>query len=66
MVLVCAQRVGNDTALAGIIRLVTLAQTGKARVQAMADRVARVFVPFVIGLGALTFLGYFYPTTKPD
>ncbi|MBC7460102.1 MAG: copper-translocating P-type ATPase [Thermoleophilia bacterium] len=51
-----ATRVGNDTTHAQIARLVTQAQTGKADVQRLADRVAAVFVPIVIGI-ALTTLG---------
>ncbi|MCU1692737.1 MAG: copA, partial [Frankiales bacterium] len=45
-----ASRVGADTALAQIGRLVTAAQTGKAEVQRLADRVAAVFVPVVVAL----------------
>ncbi|MGH2970502.1 MAG: heavy metal translocating P-type ATPase [Solirubrobacteraceae bacterium] len=52
-----ATRVGADTALAQIARLVTDAQTGKAPVQRLADRVSGVFVPVVIGL-ALATLGF--------
>ena len=47
-----ATRVGADTALAQIARLVTEAQTGKAQVQRLADRVSAVFVPIVIALVA--------------
>jgi Cu+-exporting ATPase len=52
-----AARVGDDTALAQIARLVTAAQSGKAPVQRLADRVAAVFVPVVIvlALGTLAF-----------
>ncbi len=49
-----ATRVGSDTALAQMARLVEEAQTGKAPVQRLADRVSAVFVPVVIGLAALT------------
>ncbi len=49
-----ATRVGADTALAQIARLVEAAQTGKAPVQRLADRVSAVFVPVVIGLAAAT------------
>jgi P-type Cu+ transporter len=52
-----ATRVGSDTALAQIARLVTDAQTGKAPVQRLADRVSAVFVPIVILLAAGT-LGF--------
>jgi P-type Cu+ transporter len=52
-----ATRVGEDTALAQIGRLVTAAQSGKAPVQRLADRVSGVFVPVVIAL-ALGTLGF--------
>ena len=55
--IVRATRVGADTALAQIARLVTEAQTGKAPVQRLADRVSAVFVPIVIALAVVT-LGY--------
>ncbi len=51
-----ATRVGKDTALAGIIRLVQEAQGSKAPIQAVADRVAAVFVPGVIGIAMVTFI----------
>jgi Cu+-exporting ATPase len=55
--IVRATRVGSDTALAQIARLVTDAQTGKAPVQRLADRVSGVFVPtvFAIAIGTLAF-----------
>ncbi|MGZ4726809.1 MAG: heavy metal translocating P-type ATPase [Acidimicrobiales bacterium] len=56
--LVRATRVGADTALAQIARLVTAAQTGKAPVQRLADQIAAVFVPFVLALSAATFVGW--------
>ncbi|HET6173503.1 MAG TPA: heavy metal translocating P-type ATPase [Gaiellales bacterium] len=52
-----ATKVGADTALAQIGRLVTEAQTGKAPVQRLADRVSAIFVPIVIGL-AVAVLGF--------
>ncbi len=56
-----ATRVGADTALAQIARLVTDAQSGKAPVQRLADRVSGVFVPVVIALAAAT-LGFWLGT----
>jgi len=50
-----ATRVGKDTALSQIIRLVQEAQGSKAPIQALADRVAAVFVPAVIGIAVITF-----------
>nr|WP_217914773.1 heavy metal translocating P-type ATPase [Miltoncostaea marina] len=52
-----ATRVGSDTALAQIARLVTEAQSGKAAVQRLADRISAVFVPVVMALAAGT-LGF--------
>jgi Cu+-exporting ATPase len=53
-----ATRVGAETALAQIARLVAGAQTGKAPVQRLADRVSAVFVPIVIGLSLATLAGW--------
>jgi Cu+-exporting ATPase len=55
--IVRATRVGADTALAQIAKLVTDAQSGKAAVQRLADRVSGVFVPIVIALAVAT-LGF--------
>jgi Cu+-exporting ATPase len=57
-VVVEASKVGADTALAQIARLVEAAQSGKAPVQRLADRVSAVFVPIVIVLSLLTFAGW--------
>jgi Cu+-exporting ATPase len=53
-----ARRVGAETALAQIVRLVEQAQASKAPIQRIADRVSGVFVPIVLVLAALTFLGW--------
>jgi Cu+-exporting ATPase len=55
-----ATKVGRDTVLAGIIRLVEQAQSSKAPVQRLADQISGVFVPLVIGVAALTFLGWLF------
>ena len=54
-----ATRVGADTALAQIVRLVDEAQGGRAAVQRLADRVAAIFVPAVIGVAAVTLAVWF-------
>jgi P-type Cu+ transporter len=53
-----ATKVGADTALAQIARLVAEAQSGKAPVQRLADRVSAVFVPAVIALALATLAGW--------
>jgi Cu+-exporting ATPase len=53
-----ATRVGEDTALAQIARLVEQAQAGKANVQRLADRVSSVFVPVVVAIALATLLGW--------
>ena len=60
--IVRATRVGADTALAQMARLVEAAQTGKAPVQRLADRIAGVFVPVVIVLAVAT-LGFWFART---
>ncbi|GAA1761627.1 heavy metal translocating P-type ATPase [Luedemannella helvata] len=57
-----ATRVGADTQLAQIARLVTAAQQGKAPVQRLADRISAVFVPAVIALAVLTLVGWLIAT----
>jgi Cu+-exporting ATPase len=59
-----ATRVGADTALAQIARLVEAAQGGKAPVQRLADRVAGVFVPIVIAIAVAT-LGFWLGSGEP-
>ncbi|HMV31376.1 MAG TPA: heavy metal translocating P-type ATPase [Gemmatimonadales bacterium] len=55
-----ALRVGRDTVLSRILRLVRDAQGQKPPIQRLADRIAAVFVPVVIGLAALTVVGWFW------
>nr|WP_202447338.1 heavy metal translocating P-type ATPase [Streptomyces sp. SID5468] len=58
LLLVRATRVGADTALAQIVRLVEEAQGGQAPVQRLADRISAVFVPVVAGIALLALLGW--------
>jgi Cu+-exporting ATPase len=53
-----AAHVGADTQLAQMARLVEAAQSGKAQVQRLADRVSAIFVPIVIALSLLTLIGW--------
>jgi Cu+-exporting ATPase len=55
-----ATKVGRETALAQIIKLVEDAQGSKAPIQKMADQVSSVFVPIVIVIAALTFAGWYF------
>ncbi|MCF7860558.1 heavy metal translocating P-type ATPase, partial [Patescibacteria group bacterium] len=55
-----ATRVGDETALAQIVKLIEDAQGSKAPIQGMADRISAVFVPMVIALAILTFLVWFF------
>ena len=61
-----ATRVGADTQLAQMARLVADAQSGKAEVQRLADRVSAVFVPIVIGLALLTLVGWLLAGGSPS
>jgi Cu+-exporting ATPase len=57
-VLVRATRVGAETTLAQMGRLVSQAQTGKAPIARLADRISAVFVPVVLAIALLTFAGW--------
>jgi P-type Cu+ transporter len=55
-----ATRVGSETALSQIVRLVEQAQLSKAPIQRVADQVSGVFVPIVLVLSLLTFFGWYF------
>ncbi len=60
-----ATKVGKETALAQIIRLVEDAQGSKAPIQKLADQVSAWFVPAVIGMAAVTFLVWYFIVPQP-
>jgi P-type Cu+ transporter len=60
-----AQRVGNETMLAQIVKLVSEAQRSRAPMQRLADRVAYYFVPAVVATAALTFLAWAFLGPQP-
>ncbi|MEC1410909.1 heavy metal translocating P-type ATPase [Bacillus safensis] len=55
-----ATKVGKETALSQIIRVVEQAQGSKAPIQRMADQISGIFVPIVVGIAVLTFLIWFF------
>jgi Cu+-exporting ATPase len=60
LLMVEATKVGKDTVLAQIIRLVEDAQGSKAPIQRLADRVSSIFVPAVIAIAVATFLSWYF------
>lgn len=61
-----ATRVGKETALAQIIRLVEEAQGSKAPIQKLVDQVSAIFVPVVIAIAVVTFLVWYFLIPLPD
>jgi Cu+-exporting ATPase len=57
-----ATKVGQDTVLAQIVRMVTEAQVNKAPIQKLADRVSGVFVPIVLGIAIVTAVAWYLVT----
>ena len=60
-----AEKIGSDTALAGIVAAVQHAQGSKAPIQRLVDKVAAIFVPVVLGIALITFI-YFAITATVD
>jgi len=60
-----ATKIGKETVLAQIIRLVEEAQASKAPIQKLADKVSSVFVPVVIGIALITFLVWYFLVPYP-
>lgn len=55
-----ATKVGKETALAQIVRLVEEAQGSKAPIQKLVDQISAIFVPIVLGIAAVTFLAWYF------
>lgn len=60
-----AERVGRDTMLAQIVRMVSEAQRSRAPIQGLADKVAKFFVPAVVGVSILTFIIWAFVGPEP-
>ncbi|MDM5153405.1 heavy metal translocating P-type ATPase [Bacillus sp. DX1.1] len=61
-----AEKIGKDTALASIIKIVEEAQGSKAPIQRMADTISGIFVPIVVAVAAIAFLIWYFAITPQD
>lgn len=64
-----ATKIGKDTVLSQIIKLVEDAQASKAPIQSLADKISAIFVPVVIGIALLTFIVWYFlisPSANPE
>ncbi|MGL3067080.1 MULTISPECIES: heavy metal translocating P-type ATPase [Planococcus] len=61
-----AMKVGKDTALAQIVKVVEDAQGSKADIQRLADKISGIFVPIVVGIAAVTFLIWYFVVSPGD
>ena len=63
---IIAKKVGNETLLSQIIKLVEQAQASKPTIQKLVDKIAGIFVPVVIGLAILTFIVWYVVGPEPS
>ncbi|MFC5603694.1 heavy metal translocating P-type ATPase [Sporosarcina koreensis] len=61
-----ATKVGKDSALSQIVKVVEEAQGSKAEIQRLADRISGIFVPIVVGIAILTFFIWYFAVTPGD